>query len=115
MSEIALKRAYAPAAPSDGQRLLVDRLWPRGISKEKLQLTEWLKDVAPSDALRHRFHHDPSLWDAFRRAYFAELDANPEAVQALRDRISEGPVTLIYAAKDEAHNNALALRDYLLQ
>lgn len=112
---IALKRAYLPPDPTDGQRLLIDRLWPRGISKDKLHLSAWLKDVAPSDALRHQFHHDPTLWDQFRRAYFAELDAKPDAVRELRDLIAQGPVTLIYAAKDEDHNNALALRDYLSQ
>lgn len=113
---IALKRAYLPPDPADGQRLLVDRLWPRGISKDKLHLSAWLKDVSPSDALRHQFHHhDPALWDQFRRAYFAELDAKPDAVRELRDLIAQGPVTLIYAAKDTEHNNALALRDYLRQ
>lgn len=113
MTEIAVKRVYEPAAPSDGQCVLVDRLWPRGISHEELHSHIWLKDIAPSDDLRHWFNHDPAKWPEFQRRYAAELNANPGPVQELRDLIAKGKVTLIYAAKDETHNNAVALRDYL--
>ncbi|MDO5704486.1 MAG: DUF488 domain-containing protein [Paracoccus sp. (in: a-proteobacteria)] len=113
MAGIAVKRAYDPPAPDDGARVLVDRLWPRGLTHEALALDLWLKEIAPTDALRHEFHHDPALWSEFQRQYAAELEANPAAVQTLRELVATGPVTLIYAAKDETHNNAVALRDWL--
>lgn len=112
MDKIAIKRAYEPASPTDQQRVLVDRLWPRGISHEHLD-AEWIKEIAPSDELRHWFGHDPEKWGEFRKRYRAELDANPEPVAQLRALIAKGPVTLVFAAKDETHNNAVALREYL--
>ncbi|KAF1686866.1 hypothetical protein B1992_05590 [Pseudoxanthomonas broegbernensis] len=110
---IHLKRAYAAAAPEDGQRLLIDALWPRGVSKEALQAEAWLKGLAPSTALRTWFGHDPARWEAFRERYFAELEANPQAVAELRAYLDRGAVTLLYGARDETHNNAVALRQWL--
>ena len=110
---IKTKRAYDPAASSDGKRFLVDRLWPRGVTKEKLQLDAWLKDVAPSDSLRKQFHHDPAKWDEFQRRYCAELDAHPTAWQPILQAARRGTVTLVYAARDPEHNNAVALKAYL--
>lgn len=110
---IRVKRIHEAAQPSDGARLLVDRLWPRGISKDKAALSEWLKDVAPSEDLRHWFDHRPERWDEFRRRYAAELAAAPETWRPILDRLRHGPVTLLYAAHDERHNNALALKEYL--
>ena len=95
--------------------LPVARLWPRGISHARLgEDTPWLKDIAPSDELRHWFDHDPAKWPEFRRRYDAELDANPGPVAQLRAMIAQGPVTLLFAAHDTQHNNAVALRDYML-
>ena len=111
---IRLKRAYEEPAPGDGQRLLVDGLWPRGVTKADLQIEAWLKAIAPSTALRKWFGHDPARWDGFRSRYFAELAANAEALSQLRGYLSRGPVTLLYAARDEEHNNSVALRDFLL-
>lgn len=110
---VRLKRVYDPPAPSDGRRILVDRLWPRGLSKDAARVDLWVKDVAPSDALRRWFGHDPERWDEFRRRYTRELDAAPDAVAALRRTMAGGHVTLVYGAKDEAHNNAAALAAYL--
>ncbi|HEU5079142.1 MAG TPA: DUF488 family protein [Opitutaceae bacterium] len=113
---IAIKRAYdAPAASaSDGKRFLAERLWPRGIKKEALKLDGWLRDVAPSTALRKWFGHDPARWEEFQRRYRAELDANPEAWQPILDAAKAGPVTLLFSSRDTEHNNVVALRDYLL-
>ena len=111
---IFLKRAYEEPAPGDGQRLLVDGIWPRGVSKADLQAEAWLKALAPSTALRRWFNHDPARWEGFRARYAAELEANPEALAQLRGYLVRGPVTLVYAARDEEHNNAVALRDYVL-
>lgn len=108
-----IKRAYEPPSLDDGVRILVDRLWPRGLTKEKLQLTAWMKEVSPSNALRQSFHHDVPNWDAFRAAYFAELDTNPSAVQSLIDYARSGMLTLVYGARDTEHNNAAVLKDYL--
>ena len=108
-----IKRAYDESASGDGRRILVDRLWPRGLSKDRAHIDHWAKDVAPSDALRHWFGHDPEKWDGFQRRYRAELRANGEAVAALRAEIGSGTATLIYAAHDSDHNNAVALRDFL--
>jgi uncharacterized protein YeaO (DUF488 family) len=115
MASLGLKRVYEPPDDGDGTRVLVDRLWPRGIAKDKAQIDLWLKDIAPSNALRKRFHGKPDDWDAFRTAYAAELkDATAQAaVKELRDRLRKGPVTLLYAARDERHNNAVALRMWL--
>jgi uncharacterized protein YeaO (DUF488 family) len=110
-----VKRAYAPAEASDGLRVLVDRLWPRGMSKDKAEIDVWLRDVAPSTALRRRLHADPGAWDAFIAAYSAELTRPPAdaAVAQLRDMIAKGPVTLLYSARDETRNNAVALKAWL--
>ena len=99
----------------DGYRVLVDRLWPRGISKEKASWDEWLKNIAPSTALRQWFAHDPVRWDAFRKKYDEELDGNGEAVSHLLRLARKGKVTLLYSARNTEHNEAAALRDYLLQ
>lgn len=111
--ELAVKRIYEPPAPDDGQRVLVDRIWPRGVRKEDAALTLWLKDIAPSNALRKRFGHEPARWAEFQRRYRDELDLNGEAVAELRALLREGKVTLLYGAHDEAHNNAVALASYL--
>lgn len=110
---VKIKRAYEDAEPGDGVRYLVDRLWPRGVAKTQLKLTGWSKDVAPSQALRKWFNHDPHKWDEFRRRYFAELDKNPQAWKPLLDAAHEGSITLVYGAQDTAHNNAVALYEYL--
>jgi len=110
---IQVKRAYGPAAKSDGKRFLVDRLWPRGVTKEALRLEAWLKDVAPSGDLRRWFGHQPAKWDEFRRRYFAELDARPEAWRPILEAARRGNVTLLYGARDVEHNNAVALKEYL--
>lgn len=114
MARISLCRAYDPPAPGQGRRVLVDRLWPRGIARAALD-ADWLRDIAPSDALRHWFGHDPAKWPEFRRRYAAELAANPDPVAALRRMMAEGPVVLLYAAHDRDHNNAVALRDWLAE
>lgn len=110
---IAIKRIYEDAAASDGQRVLVDRLWPRGVSKDKAALDEWHKDVAPSDDLRKWFGHDPDKWSEFRKRFRAELDANEEAWKPLLARARKGKLTLLFAARDEVHCNAVVLKEYL--
>lgn len=110
---LAIKRIYEPKAPEDGARILVDRIWPRGISREAAALTLWLKDIAPSTELRKWFGHDPARWKEFCRRYQAELDANAEAVAELRCLAKTGKVTLLYAARDTDHNQAWVLADYL--
>jgi uncharacterized protein YeaO (DUF488 family) len=118
---ITVKRIHEPAGPGDGTRFLVDRLWPRGVSKEKAALAAWLKPLSPSDGLRKRFHGETAdsddAWDAFRFDYFAELDAGGDEVKAalftLDAAAKAGPVTLLYAAKSEQRNNAVALREWL--
>ncbi len=107
-----LKRVYDAPADADGMRVLVDRLWPRGLSKDKAAVDLWLKDVAPSDALRHEFHAHPERFDAFRKAYAAELHGS-EALAELRKLARKRKVTLLYASKDEAHNNAAVLKALL--
>lgn len=111
--KVALKRVYEPPSPADGTRILVDRLWPRGLSKEKARIDLWLKEIAPTTELRRWFDHDPAKWDEFQRRYRAELDANVDAVSELKAALSDGPATLVYGAKDEAHNDAVVLADYL--
>ena len=113
--KIHLKRVYEPAAKEDGDRFLVDRIWPRGISKKKLGPATWLKEIAPSTELRKWFNHDPERWQEFRKRYRAELRAMDEPVETLHDALKEGSVTLLYAARDEEHNHALVLRDFLLK
>lgn len=110
---ILLKRAYEPPEPSDGFRILVDRLWPRGVSKSSAHIDLWLKDIAPSTALRKWFDHDPLKWIEFRDRYFLELSRNPEAVGQLTEQLHRGVVTLVYGAKDKEHNQAVALKAYL--
>lgn len=112
--DIRIKRAYSQPAPEDGQRVLVDRLWPRGVAKAKAQLALWARDAAPSTALRERFHRNEIDFAGLVHAYRAELDAQPQAVAALRELARVGRLTLVYAARDEEHNNATVLRDYLL-
>jgi uncharacterized protein YeaO (DUF488 family) len=110
---IHLKRAYEEPDARDGFRVLADRLWPRGVSKEGAKIDLWLRDIAPGDGLRKWFGHDPGKWEEFKKRYFAELDAKPEPVAQLRKAADGGPLTLVYAARDEEHNNAVALREYL--
>jgi uncharacterized protein YeaO (DUF488 family) len=110
---IHVKRVYDTAESNDGAQYLVDRIWPRGIKKEVLRLTDWLKDLAPSDGLRRWFGHDPAKWDEFQRRYFAELDRNRKAWQPLLEAARRGNVTLLYGARDTQHNNAVALKVYL--
>jgi uncharacterized protein YeaO (DUF488 family) len=110
---LKVERVYdAPSSPSPG-RFWVERLWPRGMKKERLHIDDWLKDVAPSDELRRWFQHDPARWDEFRRRYFVELDGRPEVVGRLRDAAKHADVTLLYSARDQEHNNAVALKEYL--
>jgi uncharacterized protein YeaO (DUF488 family) len=112
---IQLKRTYDPPARGDGQRILVERLWPRGIKKVALDADAWVKEVAPSTELRKWFGHRIERWQDFQRRYRAELDANPSAWEPLLEAARRGPVTLLYSARDAAHNSALVLRDYLLE
>ena len=108
-----LKRVYEPVSREDGQRILVERLWPRGIRKTALALDAWLKDVAPSAELRQWFSHDPKKWDEFQRRYRAELEQHPEVCDPILEAARRGTVTLLYSSHDSEHNNAVALRDYL--
>lgn len=110
---IRIKRAFDPPEAEDGARFLVDRLWPRGVSKDRLALEGWLRDVAPSDALRRRFCHEPARWPDFARRYAAELDRKPEAWRPILEAARRGTVTLVFAARNAERNNAAALRDYL--
>ncbi len=110
---IRVERVYDLKRRGAGAYFLVDRLWPRGVKKEALSLDGWLKDVAPSDTLRTWFAHDPRKWAEFQRRYFEELDRKPEAWRPLLEAARSGTVTLLFAAKDTAHNNAVALKSYL--
>ncbi len=110
---IALKRVYEKAARGDGKRFLVERLWPRGVKKEALELDAWMKDVAPSAELRRWFAHDPKKWDEFRCRYYGELNAHPAACQPILDAARRGKVTFLYSSHDSEHNNAVVLREYL--
>ena len=107
---IRLKRAYDEASPADGERVLVERLWPRGVTKARAKLDQWLKDLAPSPELRRWFAHDQAKWKQFEQRYWKELAEQAEAVDRLRRRARRGTVTLVYAARDEAHNGAAALK-----
>ena len=111
--QIRTKRVYENSTPSDGRRILADRLWPRGLSKEAAQIHFWAKSVAPSHELRRWYRHEPSKWREFRRRYFAELRANPEGLAELREHLGAGTVTLLFASKEEHLNNATALSEYL--
>ena len=110
---IRLKRAYEPSSASDGRRVLVERLWPRGVSKEVASLSLWLRDVAPSTALRQWFGHEASRWEEFQRRYRTELEENGEAIAQLIGLVKAGRVTLLYGAHDPLHNNAVALAGYI--
>ena len=110
---LKLKRVYEEPAPSDGTRILVDRLWPRGLTKEKAHVDLWLKDIAPSTELRKWFGHDPTRWPEFRTRYHAELKHNPEQMTLLEKAVAKGVATLIYGAKDEEHNEAVVLYELL--
>jgi uncharacterized protein YeaO (DUF488 family) len=110
---IAVERVYDMTEPPAGAAFLVDRIWPRGVTKERLAAAEWLRDVAPSPELRTWFGHDPARWPEFRRRYRAELDQKGDALKPIIDAAREGPVTLLYGARDTEHNNAIVLRDYV--
>lgn len=111
LAGISIKRIYEPTARADGTRILVDRIWPRGISKDDAHLALWLKDIAPSTELRKWFGHDPERWAEFRRRYKSELAHNPTAVKLLKDHVRKGTVTLVYAARDSEHNNARVIAE----
>jgi uncharacterized protein YeaO (DUF488 family) len=113
-SNVRLKRAYEPPEKTDGTRILVDRLWPRGVSKAEAMLDEWIKEIAPSAELRTWFGHEPERWDEFRRRYRAELAQHSEMLKDLRRRACQGPITLVYSARDEIHNDAVVLRNVIL-
>jgi uncharacterized protein YeaO (DUF488 family) len=110
---IQLKRAYDKPEKSDGYRVLIDRVWPRGVRKEDLKLDEWLRALAPSTELRRWFGHDPAKWEEFRRRYFQELDAHPGEIRKLRAKMREGSLTIVFGSREERFNNATALKEYL--
>lgn len=112
--QVHVKRIYDAPSAADGRRVLVDRLWPRGVRRDAAALDDWAKDIAPTPALRKWFDHDPARWTEFARRYREELERNGEAVDSLRAFIDEGEMTLLYAAHDTLHNHALVLRDYLM-
>ena len=111
--KLKIKRVYESPEKADGTRILIDRLWPRGLSREKAAVNLWLKEIAPSTELRKWFDHDPKKWEEFHTRYRDELKANEEAVGRLRDEMKKGVVTLVYGAKDEEHNDAVVLQDFL--
>ncbi|MEZ4700780.1 MAG: DUF488 domain-containing protein [Rhodothermales bacterium] len=113
--DLYVKRIYSPRAPEDGVRVLVDRIWPRGFSRDTEAIDTWMKDLAPSNELRHWFGHDPARWPEFRRRYADELASNGPAMAQLLALVDKGPVTLVYSARDEIHNQAVALREILLE
>jgi uncharacterized protein YeaO (DUF488 family) len=113
-SHIKLKRAYESPAADDGKRILVDRLWPRGVKKADAAIDEWMKEIAPSTDLRKWFGHDSARWQEFRRRYKSEIRTHPDELERLRALAQPGPVTLVFSAHDEAHNDAVVLRDLLL-
>ncbi|PTB20488.1 DUF488 domain-containing protein [Trinickia symbiotica] len=113
--QIGLARAYDPPGDDQGARYLVDRVWPRGVTKQALCIEQWLRDVGPTTALRRWFGHDPERWNEFAQRYRAELDANAEAWQPLADAAKHGRITLVYGARDPEHNQAIVLRDYLVE
>jgi uncharacterized protein YeaO (DUF488 family) len=112
---IKIKRIYDAPTPDDGTRILVDRLWPRGLSKEKAKVHIWLKEIAPSDQLRKWYAHDPKKWPEFRKRYFDNLDTKREPVNHIVQKMKEGDVTLLYSSKEEKLNNAVALREYIIE
>jgi uncharacterized protein YeaO (DUF488 family) len=114
-ANVRLKRAYEPKDDADGTRILVDRLWPRGVSKVDAAVDQWMKEIAPSSELRKWFGHDPDRWEEFCRRYGEELHQSTELLRQLRSLARQGPVTLVYSAHDEVHNDAIVLRDILLR
>jgi uncharacterized protein YeaO (DUF488 family) len=113
-ANVKLKRAYEPSAAADGARILVDRLWPRGVRKADAAIDQWIKEIAPSTALRKWIGHDPARWQEFRRRYAIEVHDHPEELGKLRALARQGPVTLVFSAHDEVHNDAVVLRELLL-
>ena len=113
IAEIQLKRAYEKPGSSDGCRILIDRIWPRGVSKEELKIDEWLKDIAPSTSLRKWFGHEPDKWNEFKKRYFEELKHNKELTNRIIEKMHQDEVTFVYSAKDREHNNAVALKEYI--
>jgi uncharacterized protein YeaO (DUF488 family) len=113
VGEIRLRRAYEPAAAGDGYRVLVDRIWPRGVTKAELAIDSWRKDLAPSTALRRWFGHDPARWDEFKARYRQEIEASGADLSDLLSHCRTGTLTLVFGAKDERHNNAVVLKDHL--
>jgi uncharacterized protein YeaO (DUF488 family) len=113
MMEIKLKRVYEESAKEDSTRILVDRLWPRGLTKQKANVDIWLKEVAPSTELRKWFHHDPEKWEEFKKRYFLELKNKKEQIEVLKKQLRNGTVTLVYGEKDEEHNEAIVLKELL--
>ncbi len=111
--EIKIKRAYEKPSNADGYRILVDRLWPRGISKEKAKIDFWPKELSPSTELRQWYGHDPKKWSEFKSRYFAELESNPELVNELLEYVRKGVVTFVYSSKEQRLNNAVALKEYV--
>ena len=109
--KIRIKRVYEQPDKHDGRRILVDRLWPRGLTKEKASVDLWLKDIAPSTALRKWFGHDPDKWEAFKERYLAELKNNSEQIRLLKQELDKGDVTLVYGAKDKEHNEAVVIQE----
>jgi uncharacterized protein YeaO (DUF488 family) len=114
VDNVKLKRAYEPPAADDGMRILVDRLWPRGISKERAAIDQWMKETSPSTELRKWFGHDPARWNEFRRRYAKEVRQNTDLLDQLRSLAWQGPITLVYSAHDEEHNDAVELRHLIL-
>ncbi|KQC14424.1 MAG: DUF488 domain-containing protein [Methanothrix sp.] len=112
---LRVKRAYDPPSEDDGFRILVDRIWPRGMTRERIRIDLWLKEVAPSNELRKWFGHDPGRWDEFKERYYQELAEKEDIVGLISEKISSGDVTLVFGAKDEKVNNAVALKEYLLR
>ncbi len=110
---VKIKRVYEKPSEDDGRRFLVDRLWPRGLTKEELGAVLWLKDLAPSNELRRQFHHEPERWEEFRKRYLEELEGRKELVRRIIEEAGSGNVTLLYAAKDTSHNNAVVLKEFI--
>lgn len=112
-TSVSIKRVYAPPEKSDGFRVLIDRLWPRGLSKEKAKVDLWLKEIAPSTALRKWFNHEPEKWKQFENKYQEEIKNNPEALRVLKSKMKQGKLTLVYGAKEERFNDAVVLQNLL--
>ncbi len=110
---IKIKRVYEQPSKDDGKRILIDRLWPRGLKKDDAQIDEWIKEVAPSNELRKWFNHDPNRWDEFKNRFFAELQGNREMVEGISNVARKGTVTLLFGSKEERFNNAVALKEYI--